>query len=256
MSAVARALHLFAYGPRALLLDWVAWPLGGADAERIAAATPAVIARVRDPFMTWFAARSRIAEDWLTTVGAKQYVILGAGLDSFAWRRSADVRVFEVDRAATQEWKAQRVKALGLLVPQELVSLPLDFEDRSLGRALEVAGVASSGVLVSWLGVVPYLKLDTIRATLGSLPPCSLAVAYVPPSETWDDSAKPTGHYFLEQVRELGEPWISLLPPDEMAALLDEAGFTVVHDLGASDVEDRYGLPAIHHERIILARKD
>ena len=83
MAAVARALHLFAHGPRALLADWLAWPLVGAAAETIAAGSPALLGDLQEPFMTWFAARSRITEDWLTASGAGQYVILGAGLDSF-----------------------------------------------------------------------------------------------------------------------------------------------------------------------------
>src|SRR5579884_1294901 len=100
MAAVARALHLFRHGPRALLADWMAWPLVGSSAEAIAAGSPAVLGE--EPFMTWFAARSRITEDWLAASEATQYVILGAGLDSFAWRQPSHVRVFEIDRPATQ----------------------------------------------------------------------------------------------------------------------------------------------------------
>jgi methyltransferase (TIGR00027 family) len=257
MAAVARAIHLFHHGPRALLLDWLAWPLVGEAAEAIAAAGPSALGDLQVPFTTWFAARSRITEDRLAASKAEQYVILGAGLDSFAWRQEANVRVFEVDRPSSQSWKAARVAALGLPVPEQLVWVPLDFEQRRLGEALAVADLDyASDVFVSWLGVTPYLTVDAITATLRELPPCSLAVTYVPPAHSWDDAARPLGTAFQAQVRELGEPWLSLLTRDQAASVLAEAGFTLVEDLGAGDVEVRYGLPAVHHERIAIARKD
>ena len=191
MAAVARALHLFAHGPRALLTDWLAWPLVGCAAETIAAGSPAVLGDLQEPFMTWFAARSRITEDWLAASGAGQYVILGAGLDSFAWRQQSRVRVFEVDRPATQAWKAARVAALGLHVPEELVWVPVDFEQQRLGEGLADAGLKPAEELfVSWLGVIPYLTEDAITATLRELPPCLLTVAYVPPADSWDAVAR------------------------------------------------------------------
>ena len=257
MAAVARAVHLFRHGPRALLADWLAWPFVGSAAEAIAAGSPAVLGDLQEPFMTWFAARSRLTEDWLAASKARQYVILGAGLDSFAWRQQAQVRVFEVDRPATQAWKTVRVEALGLHVPEELVWVPLDFEQQRLGEALTDAGVdRGEELFVSWLGVIPYLTEDAIAATLRQLPPCRLTVAYVPPENSWDAEARPLGAMFQSQVRDLGEPWVSLLTPDQLATVLADAGFSVVEDLGASDIQDRYGLPAVHHERIAIARKD
>ena len=257
MAAVARSLHLFAHGPRALLTDWLAWPLVGAAAETIAAGSPALLGDLQEPFMTWFAARSRITEDWLAASGAGQYVILGAGLDSFAWRQQSRVRVFEVDRPATQAWKAARVAALGLGVPEELVWLPVDFEQHRLGAGLADAGLKPAEELfVSWLGVIPYLTEDAITATLHELPPCLLTVAYVPPADSWDAVAQPPGAALQAQVRELGEPWLSLLTRDQLATVLAGAGFTLVEELGASDVQDRYGLRAVHHERLAIARKE
>jgi methyltransferase (TIGR00027 family) len=257
MAAVARAMHLFHHGPRALLVDWLAWPLVGDAAEAVAAAGSSVLGDLRLPFTTWFAARSRISEDWLMSSKAEQYVILGAGLDSFAWRQEGNVRAFEVDRPSGQGWKAARVAALGLPVPEELVWVPVDFEQRHLDEALAGAGLdEAAAVFVSWLGVTPYLTTDAIAATLWELPPCLLAVTYVPPEDKWDSSARALGATFQSQVRELGEPWLSLLTRDQFAAVLAEAGFSVVEDLGAGDVEGRYGLPAVHHERIAIARKD
>jgi methyltransferase (TIGR00027 family) len=256
MAAVARAMHLFQHGPRALLVDWLAWPLVGESAEAIATAAPSVLGDLRLPFTTWFAARSRITEDRLAASDAEQYVILGAGLDSFAWRQEGNVRVFEVDRPSSQAWKTARVAALGLPVPAELVWVPVDLEQRRLAEALAGAGVdRAAKVFVSWLGVTPYLTVEAIAATLRELPPCALAVTYVPPKESWDTSARPLGAAFQAQVRDLGEPWLSLLTRDQVASVLAEAGFSVVEDVGASDVERTYGLPAVHHERLAIARK-
>ena len=207
--------------------------------------------------MTWFAARSRITEDLLAASGAGQYVILGAGLDSFAWRQQSGVRVFEVDRPANQAWKAARAAALGLHVPEELVWVPVDFEQQRLGQGLADAGLKPAEELfVSWLGVIPYLTEDAITATLRELPPCLLTVAYVPPADSWDAVAQPPGAALQSQVHELGEPWLSLLTRDQLVTVLAGAGFALVEELGASDVQDRYGLRAVHHERLAIARKE
>jgi methyltransferase (TIGR00027 family) len=256
MAAIARTIHLLHYGPRALLVDWLAWPLVGAVAEKLVAATPPVLGESKQPFMTWFAARARLAEDWLAVSGARQYVILGAGLDSFAWRQSQDVAVFEVDEPSSQGWKRERIDALGLAVPDQLRWVPLDLERRQVNDALAGAGIdESQSVFVSWLGVIPYLTHEAIRDTLTQLPACQLAVAYVPPEEHWEGPARAIGRHFRAQVGELGEPWISLLAPQELELLLGQAGFAVIEDLGAPDVLDRYGLPSVHHERIALAQK-
>jgi methyltransferase (TIGR00027 family) len=130
---------------------------------------------------TWVAARSRFTEDWLAGSGAAQYVILGAGLDTFAWRQAGRVRVFEVDHPATQAWKRSRLDALGIVAPAELVWAPVDFEAESLTDGLSRAGLDAGHTFVSCLGVVSYLSLDAIRATLADLPPCTLAVSHGTP---------------------------------------------------------------------------
>ncbi|MGH7750287.1 MAG: class I SAM-dependent methyltransferase, partial [Candidatus Dormibacteria bacterium] len=155
VTAVGRAIHLFNYGPRALLADWLAWPFLGADAEAILAAGRAAFGEWELPFTNWIAARSRVAEDWLGESSADQYAILGAGLDSFAWRQEGAVKIFEVDQPATQAWKVARVAALGLPVPREVVWVPVDFEQQSVGDVLAGAELDTTRrTFVSWLGVV------------------------------------------------------------------------------------------------------
>ena len=155
-----------------------------------------------------------------------QHVILGAGLDSSAWRSTDSRSVFEVDHPATQEWKRSRVEALELRGGPAWV--PVDFEEQRLGDALSSAGVRDDGrVFVSWHGVVPYLSADAVKSTLHELPPCSLAVAYVPPEPCWDDAVRSIGAKVQAVAADTGEPWISLLTPEEFSYLLVGAGFEV-----------------------------
>jgi hypothetical protein len=95
-----------------VLTDWLAWPLVGAEAESMTARSRAVFGDSAPLLATWVAARSRFTEDWLAGSRAVQYVILRAGLDTFAWRQTGRVRVFEVDHPATQDWKRSRLDAL------------------------------------------------------------------------------------------------------------------------------------------------
>jgi methyltransferase (TIGR00027 family) len=249
-------MHLFHYGSCALYADWLAWPLVGAPAEAIAQASPQVLGERQRPFITWFAARARITEDWLAASAAQQYLILGAGLDSFAWRQNGNLRVIEVDHPQCQAWKRKRIAALELPTPDDHVWVPFDFEEPTLRQTLDSSGIdRNSPLFVSWLGVIPYLTRDAIIDSLNQLPACELAVTYVPPEEHWDIDAKPIGKYFAARVRERGEPWRTLLTTEQLVSLLSLAGFTLLEDLGALDIDERYGLPTLHHERIALASK-
>jgi methyltransferase (TIGR00027 family) len=255
LTATIRGWHLLAHGDRAVLHDYLGWPLVGAEAEAIQASLVAIFGGSADPFATWITARTRLAEDWLASSGAAQYVILGAGLDSFAWRKPTDVRVFEVDHPSTQAWKRARLTALTLDVPEALVWVPVDFESQSLMEQLERAGLTGDATFVSWLGVVPYLTLDGIHATLCALPSCSLVVSYLTPPETWEGESRRIGQRLEAVVRERGEPWLSYFAPSQLGELLRGDGFAVVEDVGPDDIEGRYGLHAINYERVTLASK-
>jgi methyltransferase (TIGR00027 family) len=239
-----------------VLTDWFGWPLVGADADAVLANLRNILGDDEVPFLTFIAARSRIAEDWLVASGAKQYVILGAGLDSFAWRQSGTVDVFEVDDPSTQAWKRARIAALGLPTPAQLTWVPVDFEVQSLGASLAATALdARRGVFVSWLGVTPYLTAEAIATTLRALPACSLAVGYVPCEAERDADARQHGATLEARVRELGEPWIMLPTREEFAGLLAANGFEILQDVGAHDLESRYEVPMVNYERMALARK-
>jgi methyltransferase (TIGR00027 family) len=258
MAACSRGGHLLISGSDALLFDWLAWPLVGSEAEAMTNGLRDAFGDVSVRIANWMAARSRIAEDWLAAAGAEEYVVLGAGLDSFAWRQSSrgGIRVIEVDHPSTQAWKRSRIEALGIPVPSTLTWAPVDFEVESVAAGLERAGVKSAALFVSWLGVAAYLTREAIGATLRALPGCSIAISYDTPENTWVGEQHPISKLFQTLAIETGEPLVSLFMPDEFAALLDENGFDVVEDIGADDVEARYGLKAlgIANERIALAR--
>jgi methyltransferase (TIGR00027 family) len=206
VSATVRGWHLFVHGDLALLRDWFGWPLVGGEAAAIRASLAAIYGTSSDQFATWVTARSRLAEDWLSSSGAAQYVNLGAGLDSYAWRHPTGVRIFEVDHPSTQAWKRTRLAALGLSVPDTLVWVPVDFETQSLMHELGSAGLTPEATFASWLGVVPYLTVDAITATLDALPRCSLAVSYLTPPDSWEGESLRTGRPTESVVRDRGEP--------------------------------------------------
>jgi methyltransferase (TIGR00027 family) len=226
----------------------------GADAEALVSLGDALLGEDGELFGTWLAARSRVSEDWLAASRCAQHVVLGAGLDSSVWRTELDIQTFEVDHPGTQRWKRERVTALQ--IPGGPTWVPLDFERERLGPALSAAGVDEGrGVFVSWHGVIGYLTATAVLETLRELPRCLLAISYLPPEAAWDDNARRMGRAMVEAVAALGEPWINYTTTAELAELVAEAGFEVVEDVGAADIEGRYGVPAANFERIALLRR-
>jgi methyltransferase (TIGR00027 family) len=257
MAACSRGWHLFTHGPHAIFSDWLAWPLVGDQAEPLVGRLLPVFGDASTRIATWLAARQRIAEDWLVSSGATQYVVLGAGLDSYAWRADDGLRVFEVDHPSTQMWKRSRLEALTVATPDHLTWVPVDFEAESFADRLEDSGLRSGSTFVSWLGVTPYLTPEAIGATLDSLVPCSLAISYGTPEELWSEECLQVSTIFKALAADSGEPIITLLSPGDLARLLADHGFTVTDDLGHEDVEPRFGQRAVANvgERLALATK-
>lgn len=195
------------------------------------------------PRRLFFAARSRFAEDRVAesvAAGVRQVVILGAGLDTFAYRNPHPrLRVFEVDHPATQAWKRQRLAASGIDLPEPLTFVPVDFETDSLATRLETAGfVRTDPAVFVWLGVVFYLTPDAARTTLeyiaGQSEPVEVIFDYLQAADTEEDRAKlrARGH----RAAAVGEPWLSYFTPDDLAAQLRAMGFTDVEDHSATDL--------------------
>jgi methyltransferase (TIGR00027 family) len=182
--------------------------------------------------------RSRFAEERLRNSGIDQYVILGAGLDSFAWRAEPGrFRVFEVDHPAAQAAKRERVAAAGLAEPPSLTFVPADFEADPLRERLVQCGLDPFlPVFVSWLGVTMYLTRTAIAATLtqlaGFAPGSEIVADHLLPAELRDAAGNAYAEAVAPVAAAQGEPLRTFLSPAALAALVEEAGFAVVEQAG------------------------
>ena len=201
----------------------------------------------------FIAARARMAEDALhaaVAAGVRQLVLLGAGLDTYAYRGALRdrPRIFEVDHPATQAWKRERLSEVAIPLPPALTFAPIDFEREGLADALERAGYDSAmPSFFTWLGVVPYLAADTVWSTLtyiaGSTAAAHVVFDYSDPPEALSGEAQAVRAERAARVAALGEPWLSHFEPQVVAARLGALGFAAVEDLGPRELMRRY-LPA------------
>ncbi|MCL6467267.1 MAG: class I SAM-dependent methyltransferase, partial [Ralstonia sp.] len=224
------------------------------------------------PFRASIVARARFIEDLVIEHagrGLSQYVILGAGLDSFAQRRpdvASRMTVFEVDQPGPQAWKRQRLADVGLGVPDWLRFVPVDFEAReSWQDALVAAGFdASRPAIVVSTGVSMYLSKEANAATLrqvASLAPGSmLAMTFLLPLEMADPDVRPGLEMAEKGARASGTPFISFFTPPEMLALARENGFRDAQHISADMLTERYFLgrtdglrPPRNAEALLLA---
>ena len=192
--------------------------------------------------------RQRYTEDELTNAldrGVSQFVILGAGLDSFAYRRrdlEDRLRVFEVDHPVTQEWKKTRLQALGIIPPPNLTFIPFDFEKQILNDALYAHGLRKDlPTFFSWLGVTQYLTetavFQTLRQVVSATAGSEIVFEYV-----LTDALLPTPEQIIVAMsREMPEePWISQFDPVALTERLKDMGFTKVSDFGPEEANAFY----------------
>jgi methyltransferase (TIGR00027 family) len=196
------------------------------------------------------AARSRIAEDALSAAierGVRQVVILGAGLDTFAFRNphAARICVFEVDHPATQTWKRQRLVEAELAPPPWLTFVPVDFERDDLQEKLSSAGFQrTSAAFFTWLGVVPYLTHAAIASTLdymASIQNSEVVFDYVEPPEALSGEMSGVVTERTKQLENTGERWASRFEPAGMAAILRAHGFGDIEDMSFEQIASRFG---------------
>jgi len=241
--AALRAAHYVADEPK-ILADTLAQALSGEFAVGQIAQVQAN--RTALPGRHQVAVRSRWAEDTVAeaqTERVAQYVLLGAGLDSFAYRRHPEpndgLRVFEVDQPISQAWKRRRLADIGVDVPQSVVFVPVDFETHDLDIELSKAGFdAERPSVVAWLGVTFYLTSEAIDATLDCVarwaPGTTLLFDYCLPETLWDTFEKWSGdiHRSIAAfVAASGEPFISLFTPEEIEAFLRAHGYHSIEHL-------------------------
>jgi methyltransferase (TIGR00027 family) len=247
--ALWRALHVQADPPPHVLEDEVGLKLAAPDAGWLSRPDMSPFTR---PFRASIVARARFIEDLVTaqaTRGVRQYVILGAGLDTFAQRRAeiaSRLVVFEVDQPGPQAWKRQRLIELGLGIPSFLRFVPVDFETgETWWQQLTEAGFdASQPTIVASTGVSMYLTKDAIRATLRQVaalaPGSTLVMSFLLPIELTDPEVRPGLERAAEGARASGTPFISFFMPTELLALAREAGFQDVQHVSATALAQRY----------------
>jgi methyltransferase (TIGR00027 family) len=222
-------------------------------------------------FRAAIVARTRFVEDLVAERadgGTHQYVILGAGLDTFAQRRAStgpDLRVFEIDQPATQAWKRRRLVDLGYEIPDWLYFVPVDFEAGASWREqlgatdfdrLEPAVIASTGVTM-------YLTKDAVASTLRDVaalaPGTTLAMSFLLPLESLDVDEAAPARGAERGARTAGTPWLSFFTPEEMIGLARAAGLVEIRHVPGSVLAEHYfsdrmdGLRPARGEDLLLA---
>jgi methyltransferase (TIGR00027 family) len=197
------------------------------------------------------AVRSRYAEDELAKAvarGAKQYVVLGAGLDTFSCRNifaGAGLRVFEVDHPATQAWKRRLLEEANIQIPSESTFVAVDFERQQLPEALKSAGFhPDQGTFFSWLGVTPYLTDAAFKSTLafiaGIQPQTGVVFDYAVARSSLNLLERLALDRLSARVAAAGEPFQLFFEPKKLSELLSQCGFRQIEDLGPEQINARY----------------
>lgn len=245
--ALRRAAHQI-YDSPVVFEDPIAVPILGKRYAEELRRTP-----VRDdrPFSialrAFMVARSRYAEDNLrraVAAGVKQYVLLGAGLDTFAYRNPwPQVRVFEVDHPATQQWKRKLLGTNEITVPENVTYVGVDFERQSLPERLAESGFDENApAFFAWLGVVPYLTLKAFRGTVDFIASqaagSGVALDYGLPRDALPPMERLAHDSLASRVKLAGEPFQLFFTPDRIAA--EFVAFKDMEDLGSLEVNARY----------------
>ncbi len=261
-AAAMRARHLIVDGEPKILRDTFAQRLIGLDDDQIVALTNGIAQTSGLAYNVWVQ-RARFAEDRLAqalALGVRQYVVLGAGLDSYALRQPRvlnDLSIFEVDDPPLQNWKRNRFRELGIEPPINLRFAPCDFEVTPIGDALESAGFDRyAPAVVSWLGVTQYLTRPAITKTLlwaASIASGSeIVLGYVVPGEEAER------HKALLAAR--GTRFETFFTPEEISDVLTKTGWVDLFHLTAERAHAAYfagrsdGLVASHVEQFVVAK--
>lgn len=267
--ALWRALHVELDAPPHVLEDRVGLQLAAPDpAWR---SRPDMNPDFTRGFRAGIVARARFIEDLVVEAvgrGVGQYVVLGAGLDTFVQRRpelAGRLGVFEVDQPATQAWKRQRLVELGFGVPPWLHLTPVDFEagDAWLEKLAAAGFDARKPAVVASTGVSMYLTKEAISATMRQVATLgagsTLAMTYILPMELAAPEERPGREIAEKGARAAGTPFISFFAPAEIAALARASGFKEARTVSADDYTRRYfagrsdGLRPASSEEMLVA---
>ncbi|GAB3915319.1 S-adenosyl-L-methionine-dependent methyltransferase [Microlunatus endophyticus] len=249
-AAMHRAMHQQLEGGR-VFRDPLAWRILGTDYDEVVASGRYVD---RKPLRIMIAVRHRFGEDRLAGAierGTRQVVILGAGLDTFAYRNPfPDVACYEVDFPATGAWKQQQLAAAGIVEPSTLHRVGVDFEadDDLLARLVESGFDTGRPAFFLWLGVVPYLTPEAVRQTLRTIADISgseVVFDYTNPADQLSEGGRLARERFSARVGRAGEPMVATFDTAELHDLLGRLGFNQIVDLDRDVIRTRFlGLPS------------
>ena len=250
--AMRRAAHQLLDAPKVFDDPVALRIIGKKDSSTLEAEPHRFEASPLSPYLRAFvAARSRYAEDQLAACigrGVCQYVILGAGLDTFAYRNPYSqslLRVFEVDHAATQAWKRTRLEEADIALPDNLTFAPVDFEKQTLAEGLLGAGYdPRKCTFFSWLGVTEYLTTGAVMRTLrfiASAPAGSgMVFDYMLSPSLLTPAQRSRFDAIARRVESAGEPWQAFFDPALLTRDLQAMGFGCVEDNGPDEINARY----------------
>ena len=259
-----RAAHQLFDTPR-VLEDPIALPILGEETQaRLLLSEREARGRAQSSFRAFMVVRSRFAEDELAAAiarGASQYVILGAGLDTFAYRNpypAAQLRVFEVDHPATQAWKWKRLTGANIVIPppESLAFASVDFEKQSLADGLAAVDFKPDRVtFFSWLGVTPYLTQRAMDSTLLFIASCAkgsgVVFDYVRAKNQMGILGRLAFERLARRVAMAGEPFQLLFDPQKLIAQMRGMGFLQFEDLGGAELNARYFAGRTDHLRVL-----
>jgi methyltransferase (TIGR00027 family) len=247
--ALWRALHLAVDSPPHVFEDEIGLQLVAPDDDWHNRFDMSPFTR---PFRASVVARARFIEDLVAQqveLGVGQYVIHGAGLDTFAQRRpelASRLLVFEIDQPGPQAWKRRRLLDLGFGIPPYLRLVPVDFEggDAWWERLVTAGFDLGRPAVVASTGVSMYLTRKAIAAMLGQIatlaPGSTLAMSFLLPIEMVDPELRDGVERAAAGLRASGTPFVSFFTPPEILALARDAGFTQVRHVSSAALADRY----------------
>ncbi|MFK0287573.1 class I SAM-dependent methyltransferase [Streptomyces sp. NPDC090499] len=273
-TALWRALHLRADAPPHVIEDEVGLRLAAPDAQDGGGwrDRPDMDVEATRRTRASIVARARFVEDLVVVRagrgGVDQYLVLGAGLDTFAQRRAADavaagLRVFEADRPGAVAWKRRRLTELGYGVPDWLTLVPVDFEGDWWGQLVAAGFDPRRPAVVASTGVTMYLTEDAVAATFRHLarlaPGSTLVTTFLRPIEDVEPDQQEQLRVAQRGARASGTPFLSFYAPERIVALAREAGFRETRHVPAEELADRYfadrtdGLRPSRGEELLVA---
>lgn len=246
--ATIRAVHQILDNPKVLDDPIALKIIGSWIASEIRATPEKFETTVLRYLRAFLVARSRYTEDALSEAfksGVRQYVILGAGLDTFAYRNSLSLRIFEVDHPNTQAWKRTKLDNAGIKIPQSMSFVPINFESQILAEQLQQAGFRiEEPSFFSWLGVTMYLSTDAIMTTMKYIAKApvgsEIVFDYSIPPASLSPANQSVFKQLADRVAAVEEPWQTFFDPHSLASELKVIGFAHAEDIGPEELNMRF----------------